>query len=217
MKKLLITCGIRGSGNHLWANIFRSSPKIAGWDALALDKENYYLSHSTEPFIDYWAGKEIDPSIFDGHEFWSTNVSLPAHPSDSGDTKIVIPDVLDFADRVAAAGIEPIIAIITRDQNICKLQQLRLKNRELVDAVKFEIGEIMQNSKHPVHILSTETFFLFGKDYLNILSKELGFPIDSDVKVVDTNEKYIQRVSSGYNDPKRPGGVSLTEPEMRYL
>ena len=71
-KRLLITTGPQGSGNHLFARVFSQHPEVVGWDKL---KENYWVPSDEEPFARYWVyPEELE---FPEGDFFLANVSVP--------------------------------------------------------------------------------------------------------------------------------------------
>lgn len=197
MKKLLIFTGPQGSGNHMWSKIFALHPEVAGWSSLL---DTYWIPHDQEPFAEYWK----DPTQLSTYD-WSkadyhvTSISCPY----IDDTRWAVPNIVKFAQSAEACGLQVQIAIIGRDQNILGFQETRVRGRPTFETALEEYKKLTEWS--PVY-LSYELLHLYQGQYLEQISKTLGFPIAynnsklSEILQDDTNQKYVQPVEYHWTD-----------------
>ena len=176
---LLILTGPQGSGNHLWSKIFSKHPFVNGWRM-----EKYWEGHHHEPFSAWWD----DPSLIEdtGHRFNFTSISCPYFRNQ----KACIPSYHAFTQN-ARKIYNVKIAVISRDQNILKTQEERVRGSKTYDKFLKQLPYL-----NPDFFLSTETLFLYKENYLTHLSKILNIPIwIEDHELLDTNTKYVSAVS----------------------
>ena len=200
MKKLLIVTGPQGSGNHLFSRLLSLHPAVEGWEEL-LDK--YWVPSDQEPFAEYWVYPErLTANVFAGKDYFFANVSCPFFY----DGTRRIPKILEVAELARSFGIEVEIAIVVRDQNINKEQQLRVRKEHTTPIAQDYYYNSLLPSNFPVHYIDHEAFFLHTTHYLKWLSRILAFPIaynDPDImKFIseDANHKYIKYVDHHWLD-----------------
>lgn len=209
-KKLIITVGPQGSGNHIFARILSMHPSVFGWKSL---KNHYFLKHSFEPFAEYFIYPQLmTPDFFDNdYSLFVSNSSFPV----GFQGVFHNPKILEFATRAKSFGIDVQIAVIIRDEDIVRTQQLRTRKKTTVDAAKQYINDVLIPSEFPVHFLSLETFFSYKTNYLKYLEKILDFPIghnDPDIlKFIDEspNFKYITPIDHYWLDEECVEGVDF--------
>lgn len=196
MKKIIILTGPQGSGNHLFSKCFAVSDEIGGWKSLL---SNYWLGHHHEPFNEVWQGKrELSLSDFDDHDYWVTSVSIPYVKNGV----LALPHIFDFYNTAISLGIEPQLGLITRDINILKAQQKRVRGEETLD--KF-IGYFYDHNL-PLHYLSHESLVMHKSKYMNYVCNLYGFPkldsnkVDAVLGDTNANEKYIKTVDEYWLD-----------------
>ena len=120
-KKLLITTGPQGSGNHLFGRLLSLHPDVEGWEELV---DNYWVPSDQEPFAEYWVYPErLTLDKFQSKNYFLANVSCPF----MYDGVRYVPKILEVADRACELGVDVEIAIIVRDQNINAEQQKRVR------------------------------------------------------------------------------------------
>jgi hypothetical protein len=186
MKTLLIITGPQGSGNHLFSKIFALHPEVFGWSALL---DEYWIGHDQEPFAEAWHNPALLKNI-EFNEYAVTSISAPY--AYKGVT--TIPNYKNLVDEANRLGYVVKVAIIGRDKNILKHQQLRVRDR--VSVQDFESQLPYLNSLNPVYI-SQELLYLYSVYYLQNLSTLLNFPIDTnntrieDILKDDANSKYF--------------------------
>lgn len=180
---LLILTGPQGSGNHMWSKIFSTYDHAHGWKM-----KDYWEGHHKEPFSHWWDNpKKIHDT---GHEYNFTSISCPYYR----DREPQIPKYKEFifrADKIYNVK----IAVIGRDNTILKEQQERVRGEHTFPTAEKELQYIFDwIGLMNVHFLSTELFFLYGKNYLHYISDILKFPIDVTKvqSMSDTNTKYIR-------------------------
>ena len=120
-KKMLIVVGPQGSGNHLWAKIFGLHKSVYGWKTL---QKQYWEWHHLEPFANAW----VDPTLLElpkNYSHFVTSCSIP-YVYKGGHR---VPPILEFCQEVERQKVSPIIAVISRDKDIVKLQQERIRNK----------------------------------------------------------------------------------------
>ena len=197
MKKLLIFTGPQGSGNHLWSKIFALHPEVAGWSALL---DTYWIPHDQEPFSAYWR----DPTQLKNYDwlqnnYFVTSISCPY----IDDTRVAVPNIVEFAHEAEDCGLQVELAIIGRDQTILGFQETRVRGRSTFEIAQEEYKKLAKWS--PVY-LSYELLHLYQGQYLEQISKTLEFPIAyNDARLTeilrdDTNQKYIQPVEHHWTD-----------------
>jgi hypothetical protein len=207
MKKLLIITGPQGSGNHLFSRILSATKIVGGWKSLL---EKYWVPSDLEPFAEYWVYPErLTEEQFDGADYWLANVSCPFFY----DGLRYIPKIKEVAERAASFGIEVQIAIITRDMNINREQQLRVRKEHTTPIAQDYYYNQLLTGEFPVHFLSNEALFLHREHYLRYLEKILQFPIDyHDPNIFkfldqDPNAKYVKHVDEYWLDQEVWHGV----------
>jgi hypothetical protein len=196
MKKLIILTGPQGAGNHLFSKCFATSDKIGGWKEL-LDTD--WQGHHTEPFNEVWRGKrDLAIDDFDGHDYWVTSISIPYVKNGH----LEIPHIFDFFNTAVSLGVETQLGLITRDINILRKQQKRVRGEETLD--KF-IG-YFYDQKLPLHYLSHESLAMHKAKYMSYVCKLYGFPV-VDIKKVESilagdnaNKKYIKYIDEHWLD-----------------
>ena len=211
MKKLLIITGPQGSGNHLFSRILSATKTVGGWKSL-LDK--YWVPSDEEPFAEYWVYPErLTAEQFEGYDYWLANVSCPFYY----DGTRYVPKILEVAERARELGVDVQIAIICRDLNINREQQLRVRKEHTTPIAQEYYYNILLPSGFPVHFISNEALFLHREHYLRYLEKILSFPIDyhdPDVfKFLDTdpNAKYVKHVGEYWLDQEVWHGIQAKQ------
>ena len=107
------------------------------------------------------------------------------------------PNIVRFAATAMGLGIRVKIGIIGRDRNILNYQETRVRGQPTHDLALAEYEKL--TTWNPV-FLSYELLHLYGKNYLQQISKQLEFPIDfnnpglNNILTDDTNSKYFQPV-----------------------
>lgn len=200
MKKLLIVTGPQGSGNHLFSRILSLHPEVAGWEELLTQ---YWVPSDQEPFAEYWINPELlTAEVFANKEFHLANVSCPFFFNGTR----CVPRILEVAERASSFGVTVEVAIVVRDQNINRVQQLRVRKEHTTPIAQDYYYNTLLSSKFPVHFIDHEAFFLHTTYYLKWLSKILAFPIATDDPnimrfiTVDANSKYITPIESHWLD-----------------
>jgi len=199
-KKLLIVTGPQGSGNHLFSRLLSLHPAVEGWKELL---RKYWVPSDQEPFAEYWVYPErLTAEVFEGKDYFFANVSCPFFY----DSVRRIPKILEVAEAAKSFGVEVEIAIVVRDQNINKEQQLRIRKEHTTPIAQDYYYNTLLPSKFPVHFIDHEAFFLHTTHYLKWLSRILDFPIaydDPDImKFIseDANHKYIKYIDHHWLD-----------------
>ena len=191
MKTLLIITGPQGSGNHLFSKIFAHHPDVFGWSALL---DEYWIGHDQEPFAEAWHNPKLLQEV-EFNEYAVTSISAPY--AYKGVT--TIPDYRSFIEEATRLGYAVKLAIIGRDKNILKHQQLRVRDR--VSLQDFESQLPYLNSLNPVYI-SQELLYLYKAYYLQSISTLLNFPVninDNNLDIIlatDANTKYFDACQS---------------------
>jgi hypothetical protein len=198
-KKLLIITGPQGSGNHVYSRVFSLHPDVHGWESL---KDNYWIPSDEETFAEYWVEPEkITEEFFKDSTYFLANVSCPFFYNGVRQ----IPKIIDLADRVSSFGIDVVIAIVVRDQNINAVQQKRVGGEvTLPSAMDYYKNNIL-NSKHTVHFIDHEALFLWKNQYVSYLGNLFGFPVVTDESVMkfiteDANHKYVKEIDNHWLD-----------------
>ena len=134
---------------------------------------------SKHPFVNGWRMKQY----WEGHHHepfsaWWDDPSLNNFP---------YKDFIQNAKKIYNVK----VAVISRDQNILKTQQERVRGGETYDKFLKELPDL-----EPDFFLSTEALFLYKENYLTHLSKILHIPVwIENHDLFDTNTKYISAVS----------------------
>ena len=123
MKHLVITVGPQGSGNHLYAKLFGSNPKVFAWETL---QEKYWEGHDMEPFSDCWEDPKLllDFNISE-YDYYYTSMGCP-YVFD-GETRI--PKFSEFHKYATQKFDKVSYMIIGRDRNILEHQQTRVRGK----------------------------------------------------------------------------------------
>jgi len=196
--KMIILVGPQGSGNHLFSKIFSIHDEVTGWKE-SLTEDGYFIPHWFEPFNDYWNDISlISKKMMNGKKYAITSVSNPYmrehYPK--------VPDVLTFSKKLREVGIEPKLVVIGRDQNILDLQQRRVRGGPTWGMMQIMLNRI----EEPPFFVSQELLYLYRKQYLRSLEKQLDFPIAWDSPEVeeilseDANRKYIRQTDATWLD-----------------
>jgi len=196
--KMVILVGPQGSGNHLFSKIFSIHEEVAGWKE-SLTEDGYFIPHWFEPFNDYWNDMNlVSKEIMGDKKYAVTSVSAPYlreyYPK--------IPDVPGMVNRLKKFGIEPIVVVIGRDRNILDLQQTRVRGGPTWGTMQMVLNRI----EEPPFFVSQELLYLYRKQYLRSLEKQLDFPIawkDPIVEEIlseDANRKYIRQADATWLD-----------------
>jgi hypothetical protein len=200
MKKLLIVTGPQGSGNHLFSRLLSLHPEVEGWEELL---SKYWVPSDQEPFAEYWVYPErLTADVFEGKDYFFANVSCPFFY----DGERRIPKILEVAELAKSFGVEVEIAIVVRDQNINKEQQLRVRKEHTTPIAQDYYYNTLMLSEFPIHFIDHEAFFLHTTHYLKWLSRILAFPIAYDntdiMKFIseDANHKYVKYVDHHWLD-----------------
>jgi hypothetical protein len=212
MKKLLIITGPQGSGNHLFSRLLSNHPDVNGWDEL---KDKYWVPSDQEPFAEYWVDPDkLTLEHFEGKDYHLANVSCPFFYNGIR----YVPRILEVAERARSFGIEVEIAIIVRDQNINKLQQIRVRKEYTTPIAQDYYYNTLLTSSFNIHFLDHEAFFLHKQHYLKWVSKILEFPISTGPEILkfieqDANSKYIQYVEHHWLDDEVLAGCTPNRDE----
>jgi hypothetical protein len=180
--KLLIITGPQGSGNHLFSKILSVHPDVYGWQM-----KSYWEGHHEEPFSNYWRHPELlDQFPWHKYQYVFTSISCPYIK----DKMPHIPNYKKFITEVEKYA-DVKIAIIGRDPTILKLQQERVRGTSTLKHFIQSIDVLLEYN--PVFV-SQELYQLYGNIYLQGLSQQLDFPIQSQPIHDDANAKYIKAV-----------------------
>ena len=192
MKTLLILTGPQGSGNHLWSKIFAHHPDVYGWHALL---HEYWVGHDQEPFARYWENPDLLKEFnWTPCDHYVTSISTPY--MNNGER--TVPNIVRFAATALGLGIQVKIGIIGRDRNILQYQETRVRGEPTFNTAIEQYQRL--RTWAPV-FLSYELLHLYGRDYLQQLSRQLEFPIDLEhpgldtILADDTNSKYFTPVA----------------------
>lgn len=192
--KLLITTGPQGSGNHLFARLLSLHPDVVGWEKL---KENYWVPSDEEPFARYWVYPE--ELQFPEGKFFLANVSVPFFY----DGIRQVPKILEVCEQAKKLGVEPVVAIITRDQNINSLQQKRVGGEVTLPTALNYYDHIIASGVE-YHFIDHEAFFLHRENYIKYLGRLLKFPVTVEgINTFidkDANHKYIKDIDHHWLD-----------------
>ena len=203
MKKLLIVTGPQGSGNHLFSRLLSLHPAVEGWTELL---DTYWIPSDQEPFAEYWVDPDrLTADVFhhvDSKEYFFANASCPFFY----DGMRCIPKILEVANKAKGFGVAVEIAIVVRDQNINREQQLRVRKEHTTPIAQDYYYNTLLPSEFPVHFIDHEAFFLHTTHYLKWLSRVLNFPIAyTDPNIMkfiaeDANHKYIKHIDHHWLD-----------------
>lgn len=199
MKKLLIITGPQGSGNHLFSRLLSNHPDVNGWEELSY---KYWVPSDQEPFAEYWVDPDkLTVEHFYGKDYHLANVSCPFFYNGTR----YVPKILEVAERARSFGIDVQIAIIVRDQNINKLQQLRVRKEHTTPIAQDYYYNTLLSSSFKVHFLDHEAFFLHKEHYLSWVSTILDFPVSTGPEILkfieeDANSKYVKYVDTYWLD-----------------
>jgi hypothetical protein len=202
-KKLLIMIGPQGSGNHLFSKIFASSDKIGGWKVL---NDHYWKGYHTEPFQHVWDWPGyIHNFDFNDYDYWVTSASVPV--TKDGKLFVINPLLLYSLAQDINTGNEFVydmdvhIGIITRDINILKHQQQRVRGKETLQDF-YDVMYTIKTNDIPFITLSHESLILLGQPYMNQICDSIGFPcIKLDPELLEnSNKKYVHPVDSHWLD-----------------
>ena len=193
-KKLLITTGPQGSGNHLFARAFSLHPDVKGWDSLV---KNYWVPSDEEPFARYWVYP--DELEFPEGDYFLANVSVPFFY----DGVRQVPKILEVCKKAKELGVEPVVAIIVRDQNINSLQQKRVGG-EITLPTALKYFKNILDSEYESHFLDHEAFFLYKEEYMKYCGNLFDFPVTGEgINTFidkDANHKYVRYVEEYWLD-----------------
>ena len=199
---LLIITGPQGSGNHLFSKIFSLHSAVTGWTALY---DRVWVGHDQEPFQQYWQNPErLKDFDWTQSQYYMTSISCPYVLN----KKFSIPNYAEFINE-AKTYCNIILGIIGRDKNVLKYQQLRVRRGEHTASVAVEEFAKLKDLTDNVFYLSQELFFLYGKDYLLNLSKQIGFPIAcedayiDEILTMEANGKYVKPAEEGPFDQEQ--------------
>jgi len=189
---LLIITGPQGSGNHLFSKIFSLHKEVLGWSALY---DHEWVGHDQEIFQPYWNNpKTLSDFDWSQSKYYVTSISCPYVLN----KKFAIPKYHAFINQ-AKKYADVQVAIIGRDKNILKHQQIRVRRGEHTTPVALQHLSLLPDAFY----LSQELFFLYGKNYLKNICKLINFPIDyNNVYITklfknEANKKYIKKIKKG--------------------
>ena len=120
-----------------------------------------------------------------------------------------VPQIQEVVYEAEDAGYEVRVCIVVRDENINRMQQLRVRKEiTLQTALQY-----YYNLDAETEFLSVESLYLYRAKYLKWLSKVLDFPVAwFDERIEDTlkdnqNEKYVKRVKKHWLDEQVWNGI----------
>jgi hypothetical protein len=206
MPKLLIITGPQGSGNHLWSKVLAETPQVSGWTELT---EQYWVSHSDEPFANVWEQPELFSNIqWDHSDYYVTSISCPytvhGTPDMTQDHGGRTPKYDAFIQAAKATGFDTQLAIIGRDKNILGFQESRVRKDVTYPRFLEQVDQTLL--KYDPVFISTELLYLYGHQYLQQLSRTLDFPIEiakdklEELLKDNANAKYLQPVKEHWLD-----------------
>jgi hypothetical protein len=195
MKTVLILTGPQGSGNHMWSKIFALHPQVQGWQALL---DQYWIGHDQEPFVEYWNNpNQLGQFNWRASDWFVTSISVPYMNNGTA----TVPNFKHFVKSVQNLGHTVKFAVLGRDQNIVQMQQQRVRGGVSLPQALAEFDALAA----PV-FLSYELLHLYKKKYLENISRQLNFPIDTnnpriaEILAEDTNTKYFSPVAHHATD-----------------
>jgi len=206
MPRLLIITGPQGSGNHLWSKVLAETPGVAGWQELT---QQYWVSHSDEPFAKIWEQPELFATIgWDHSDYYVTSISCPytvrGTPDMTQDHGGHTPKYDAFIQGARQAGFDVTLAVIGRDKNILGFQESRVRKTVTYPRFLDQVDQVLLQYD-PVFI-STELLYLYGHRYLQQLSRTLDLPIEISVDKLaellkdNANAKYLQPINEYWLD-----------------
>lgn len=191
MKNLIIAAGPQGSGNHLYAKLFGSNPKVFAWENL---QNKYWEGHDMEPFADCWE----DPKLlldFDisKYDYYYTSMGCP-YVFD-GETRT--PNFAEFHKYATQKFDNISYMIIGRDRNILEHQQNRVRGRHTTPQFLEQLNFFLDKN----HVfVSQELIYLYGQKYINSIEKQLQIPVNTNTSKIneilaeDKNKKYMSYI-----------------------
>lgn len=199
-KRLLIVTGPQGSGNHIFSRLFSLHPEVAGWEQLL---DQYWVPSDQEPFARYWVQPDLlQPEMFESHCYHMANVSCPFFY----DGVRHVPKIVEVAQQVQSFGVEVVVAVVVRDQNINREQQQRVRGEHTTPIAQDYYYNHLLPADLDVHFIDHEAFFLHKQHYLKWVEKILDFPVAWDHKDLlkfvdkDANHKYIKYIEDYWLD-----------------
>ena len=199
MKKLIIITGPQGAGNHLFSKMFASNPHIGGWKSL---NETFWEGHHYEPFYYVWRGdRKLTIEDFDEYDYWVTSVSIPVLIKG----KNFNVDIVDFYNQAKDLGIDVQLGIISRDKNILKHQQSRVREQSTIHNF-MEMLDNVDNNNIKYHMLSHESLILHGNRYVSYVMNLFDYPDEYDKQTIaeilehNSNKKYLKYVDEYWLD-----------------
>jgi len=199
---LLIITGPQGSGNHLFSKIFSLHSAVAGWTALY---DRKWVGHDEEPFQPYWQNpKRLKEFDWSKSQYYMTSISCPYILN----KQFTIPRYEEFITE-ARKHCNVILGIIGRDKNVLKYQELRVRKGEHTAPIAVKEFAKLKDLTDNIFYLSQELFFLYGKEYLSNLTKQISFPIASEDAYIDeilnmeANGKYVKPAAAGPFDEEQ--------------
>lgn len=188
LPKLIILTGPQGSGNHLFSKILALNPVVYGWEELLTE---YWIGHDKEPFSEMWQEPELLHDFNWGFcEYYVTSISCPY----ALNGEYVIPDYAKFID-IASKYADIKIAIISRDINIVRSQQERVRD-------KVTFPEFYKNlnllTKYPHMFVNHEAVNMYGHWYISYFFKELGLPDQYIISRANAEEILVQNANKKY-------------------
>ncbi len=196
-KRLLIVTGPQGSGNHVLTRVFSLHRDVSGWQQLT---QQYWVPSDQEPFAEYWVNPErLSRQTFDAADYFVANVSAPFFY----DGVRQLPKIHEVAKRAQELGVDVTIAIVCRDAKINSVQQQRVGGEvTLPMAMDYYRSHLL--NQFDCCFVSHETFFAWGKDYIEYLARQWNFPVDvaaiEQWLDVNPNAKYVQPVKTHWLD-----------------
>ena len=194
---MLILTGPQGSGNHLFSKVFALHDEVFGWQSLL---NTYWEGHHHEPFADTWNDPELLEAFdWDCADYFVTSISCPYVV----DGEPVEPNFVNFINE-ASNYCKVQLAIIGRDQNILEAQQNRVRGKHTTPMFLNKIKSLVY--MYPTNFISNELLYLYGKEYLQSIAKELDWPIAwwheelEHILDTNTNAKYVQPVKEYWLD-----------------
>ena len=163
-------------------------PAVIGWPML----KDEWQGHHEEPFADAWDNPELlKDRTWSKDMVYMTSISCPYIKGNKPHTPKYKEFILEAKKYCDVA-----IAIIGRDRNILETQQNRLRGGHTTPLAIEQFEQL--HGMAPVHYISQELFFLYGKNYLWYVGKQMDFPTLAPTDVMkdylkeDANKKYIQ-------------------------
>lgn len=148
---------------------------------------SYWEGHHEEPFNNYWQYPEaLDQFDWTSHKYYFTSISCPYF-------KNKMPHVPNYHKFITESSkyADVKIVIIGRDPTILKYQQERVRGASTLKFFQQSLEYLLNYD--PVFV-SQELYQLYGNYYLQGISKQLEFPIQSQEIFEDANSKYITNI-----------------------